>query len=80
MPQDLSRRNLIRWAGAGAFGLAASSPLISQQPPEPNIQLPPTPIVPIDRRSTVYLLKGENRRQNVHDALIGIDHQVRPAL
>jgi len=80
MPQDLSRRNLIRWAGAGAFGLAASSPLVSQQPPEPNIQLPPTPIVPIGRRSTVYLLKGENRRQNVHDALMGIDHEVRPAL
>ena len=40
----------------------------------------PTPIVPINRRSTVCLLKGENRRQNVHDALMGIDREVRPAL
>lgn len=31
-------------------------------------------------RSAVALLKGEDRRKNVHDALVAIDDQIRPAL
>jgi uncharacterized protein (DUF362 family) len=33
-----------------------------------------------DRRSTVSLIKGENRRKNIYDALVAIDDQIRPAL
>jgi len=33
-----------------------------------------------DRRSKVSLIKGENRRQNIYDALVAIDDQIRPAL
>ena len=33
-----------------------------------------------DRRSKVSLIKGDNRRKNVYDALVAIDDQIRPAL
>ncbi len=33
-----------------------------------------------DRRSKVSLIKGENRRKNIYDALVAIDDQIRPAL
>ncbi len=80
MLKDLSRRNLFRFAGAGALGLAGGAPLLSQQPPNPQLQLPPAPIVPTNRRSTVSLVKGENRGKMVYDALMGIDAELRPAL
>lgn len=79
MQRDWSRRNLIRFAGAGALGLAAASHATGQ-PPQPAIELPLAPIVPVNRRSTVFLLKGDNRRKMVHDALAGIDAELRPAL
>ncbi len=31
-------------------------------------------------RATVALIRGEDRRRNVHDALVAIDDQIRPAL
>jgi uncharacterized protein (DUF362 family) len=34
----------------------------------------------VDRRSKVSLIKGENRRKNIYDALVAIDDQIRPAL
>jgi len=33
-----------------------------------------------DRRSKVSLIKGDNRRKNIYDALVAIDDQIRPAL
>jgi uncharacterized protein (DUF362 family) len=33
-----------------------------------------------DRRSKVALIKGENRRKNISDALVAIDDQIRPVL
>ncbi len=33
-----------------------------------------------DRRSKVSLIKGDNRRKNIHDALVAIDDQIGPAL
>ena len=33
-----------------------------------------------DRRSKVALIKGENRRKNIYDALVAIDDQIRPVL
>jgi len=32
-----------------------------------------------DRRAKVALIKGENRRKNIYDALVAIDDQIRPA-
>ena len=33
-----------------------------------------------DRRAKVSLVKGENRRKNIYEALVAIDEQIRPAL
>ena len=33
-----------------------------------------------DRRAKVSLIKGDNRRKNIYDALVAIDDQIRPAL
>ena len=33
-----------------------------------------------DRRAKVSLIKGDSRRKNIHDALVAIDDQIRPAL
>jgi len=44
---------------------------------------PPVPAAPIREyrpRSTVSLVHGEDRRKNVHDALLAIDQQIRPLL
>ena len=80
MRHEFSRRNLLRFGGAGALGLAGGARLASQQAPEPLLKLPPAPIVPVERRSTVSLVKGENRRKMVYEALMGIDAELRPAL
>jgi uncharacterized protein (DUF362 family) len=63
---DLSRRNLFRLAaGAGAAaGLARA-----QQP-----------IPTYDRRATVALVHGDDRRKNIHDALAAIEEQIKPGL
>ena len=39
-----------------------------------------TPLLGTAPRSTVALVCGEDRRRNVHDALVAIDDQIRPAL
>jgi uncharacterized protein (DUF362 family) len=71
-------------AGTGAVGLAGASTLLSQQetPPAKLVQRQPqTPFsVPIAKRSTVSLVRGEERRKNVCAALMGIDAELRPAL
>ena len=33
-----------------------------------------------DRRAKVSLIKGDNRRKNIYEALVAIDEQIRPAL
>ncbi len=81
MHDNLTRRNLFRLASAGALGVAGAVPLAAQQPPEPKLTLPPPPLAPSGRRrSTVSLVKGENRRKMVYEALMGIDAELRPAL
>ena len=35
---------------------------------------------PFPGRSKVALIRGEDRRQNIHDALLAIDHEIRPRL
>jgi uncharacterized protein (DUF362 family) len=64
MPTDFSRRLFL--GGSGAL-LAQSLPAQSTPKSTPGA----TP---------VSLIKGEDRRKNVHDALEAIDDQIRPAL
>jgi len=62
----LTRRNLFRLA-AGA-GVAA------------RLGHAQAPIPPYDRRATVALIHGEDRRKNVYDSLKAIEKQIAPAL
>jgi hypothetical protein len=78
MGEGWTRRSLFRAGLAGA--LAGQAPVFSQQPPETQLKFPLSPIVPIDRRSTVALVKQEVRRKAVFEALSGIDSELRPAL
>ena len=77
--KDFSRRNFFHLAGAGALvGAAGGFRLNAQQQyPAP---VPATPIFPYANRSPVSLVKGDNRRKNVLDALVALDREVRPAM
>lgn len=67
--------------------MTGAASLLSQdkqagQPPKPVLKLAPeVPFtVPNAKRSTVSLVRGENRRKTVYEALLGIDAELRPAL
>ncbi len=69
MPTDLSRRLFLGGSGALlAHGLLAK--------PQPK----PASVSAASAASPVALVKGDNRRQNAHDALAAIDDQIRPVL
>jgi uncharacterized protein (DUF362 family) len=83
---SLSRRRFFAFtAGAGAVAAA-------QQPPSPapakggdlDPRMSASNVDNLfrysDRRSTVSLIKGDNRRKNIFDALVAIDDQIRPGL
>ncbi|MEK7405834.1 MAG: DUF362 domain-containing protein, partial [Acidobacteriota bacterium] len=61
---------------AGAAPVFGSR-LLAQEPPAPYV---PQPVFPLERRSAVAVVKGEERRKIVHDALAAIDEQIRPVL
>jgi uncharacterized protein (DUF362 family) len=47
--------------------------------PDP-FTVPVKPINPVDYRSTVSMVRGEDRRKMIHDSLMAIDAEIRPAL
>ncbi len=67
-----SRREFFRLTCAAG---AAGSGLFAAQAPGA-----PQPIRPLDRRSAVALVRGDDRRRNIHDVLVAIDDQIRPVL
>ncbi len=92
---QLNRRFFLNFASrAGAIAAAQGLVLNAQQAPyKPPVDRGATPQDPrmgtadvaklfkySDRRSKVSLIKGENRRKNVFEALVAIDDQIRPAL
>jgi uncharacterized protein (DUF362 family) len=78
----LSRRSWLQLTGAGALcmGVEGVREINAQHPPEPVLQLPPQPIVPVNHRSTVSLVRGDVRRKMVYEALVAIDADIRPLL
>jgi uncharacterized protein (DUF362 family) len=54
--------------------------LYGQQPPQPAVPLPLPVVTPPATRSVVSLVRGEDRRKNVYDALMAIDRELSPAL
>lgn len=74
-----SRRNFLYLAGAGALaGAASQGRLQGQQEIPPPV--PALPIYPYEARSPVALLKGEDRRKNVTQALLAVDREIGPAI
>jgi len=64
--------------GAAALaGAALPRGLHAQEIPPP---VPTTTVFPYDARSPVSLVKGEDRRKNVTEALLAVDREIRPAL
>jgi uncharacterized protein (DUF362 family) len=78
----VSRRRFFATA-AGATALAPAARLLGQQPAAPAA-IPPAIDLPVFNpnmpRSTVALIKGEERRKNIHDALMQLDAELRPEL
>jgi uncharacterized protein (DUF362 family) len=71
--QDFSRRSFMALAGVAAQGSA----LGQQEYPPP---VPAPAINPFTARSAVALVKGDDRRKNVTQALLAVDREIRPGL
>jgi len=86
---SVTRRSFFARAGAiaAAQGLALKA---QQKPPVDPGATPQDPRMGTgdvgklfkysDRRTKVSLIKGENRRKNIYDALVAIDDRIRPGL
>ncbi len=77
---ECSRRRFFQVGGAAAFaGMALPQGLSGQE-----VQIPPavptTQVYPFESRSPVSLVKGDDRRKNVTQALLGVDREIAPAL
>ena len=76
---DFSRRNFLYLTGAGALaGAASQGRLQGQQEIPPAV--PASPIYLYEARSPVALVKGEDRRKNVTQALLAVDKEIGPAM
>jgi uncharacterized protein (DUF362 family) len=73
MASRLGRRSLFQLAGAAALlrRSLAAAPLPARPP------IPPSQFPAVERRSTVAIAQGADRRQNVYDALKAIDEELR---
>jgi len=75
---ECSRRKFLHLGSAAALaGVALPRGLQGQEIPPP---VTTTPVFPYDARSPVSLVKGEDRRKNVTQALLAVDREIRPAL
>ena len=72
MPPLSRRQFFLTSTGTLAAGAACWA---SQAPAEL-----PQPIVPVNRRSAVSLIRGEDRRKTIYEALKAIDDQIVPEL
>ena len=76
---EYSRRNFLYLTGAGALaGAASQGRLQGQQEIPPPVAA--VPIYPYEARSPVSLLKGDDRRKNVTQALLAVDREIGPAI
>ena len=89
MFRSCSRRNLFQMAGAAAASMLGSRITFPQQPkPDAATQnamrgfmiTHPDPFPALETRATVSLVRGENRRKMIYEALLAIDDQIKPKL
>ncbi len=89
----VSRRTIFHLAGLAASARLGARIASAQQPPAeaPKPAAPkrggnqmmtghPDPFPGLATRSTVSLVKGEDRRKNVYESLLAIDDQIKPKL
>lgn len=75
MGKSFPRRNLLQMAGAAA--LLRSSIASAQQAPRTTRT---DPVPELDRRSSVALTQGNDRRKNIYNALMAVDKDLQPKL
>jgi uncharacterized protein (DUF362 family) len=90
MFRSFSRRNLFQMAGVAAASMIGSRMASAQQPgqaPKFNADFmrgfmspPPEPFPALQTRSSVAIIKGDNRRKMIYESLLAIDDQIRPQL
>jgi uncharacterized protein (DUF362 family) len=90
MAKSYSRRNLFQLAGAAAATMIGSRTAPAQQPGQaPRLSAdfmrgfmgaPAEPFPALQTRSSVAVVKGDNRRKMIYESLIAIDDQIRPQL
>jgi uncharacterized protein (DUF362 family) len=76
----ITRRTLLQLTGVGALSMAGGRHLNAQKPPEGAIPFPLKPITPVNKRSTVVLVRGDERRKMINEVLVAIDAEIRPIL
>lgn len=86
MSKSYTRRNIFQMAGVAAATMLGSRITPAQQA-KPNasamrgfMATHPDPFPALERRSTVSLIQGDNRRKMIHDSLLAIDEQILPIL
>jgi uncharacterized protein (DUF362 family) len=86
MSRPYSRRNLFQMAGAAAATMLGSRIAPAQQPKiDPDamkgfLRTNPESFPPLEKRSTVAIIRGEDRRKMIHESLMAIDDQILPVL
>lgn len=80
MSRDFFRRDLFQIAGTAAASMLGSRYAIAQRTRIPSKIGHPDPFPAVERRSTVALVQGEERRKIICEALTAIDDQIRPKL
>ena len=84
----VSRRTVFKAATAAAASILGNRGVLAQNinlageaAQRPRTTLPhPDGFPPNNKRSTVSLIKGDDRRKNVTESLVAIDEQIRPVL
>jgi len=86
MPKSYTRRSLFQLAGAAATAMAGSR-IASAQKPKPDqramsgfLATHPDPFPALEKRSTVAIVQGDDRRKMIYESLLAIDDQILPKL
>jgi uncharacterized protein (DUF362 family) len=89
MSKSYSRRNMFQLAGAAAAAMLGSRFAHPQQPKSDAamkeamrgfIITHPDPFPALEKRSTVAIVQGDNRRKMIYESLAAIDDQIKPVL
>jgi len=86
MSRPYSRRNLFQMAGAAAATMIGSriapaqQSKIDQEARKGFLRANPYPFPALDKRSTVAIVQGDNRRKMIYESLLAIDDQILPKL